>query len=201
MLIMSYGKFLGRHNVLNGTCQVPNFVKKNIGETIKKGLRPILDDFVELDTLFDLQDIFQDSLLMLSVNCYMIMIRKVCPLVYLMCHVKRRSTTLWMHFFIDISFQNVAGSCEKWLWIGKEKKLIQAWEDFDQFLYLCVSRKQENMMHKSTIKHEEFSILNAFIKMYNQWKDDDLGTFQTFLRDTLLSLMLGGRDTTSVALT
>ncbi|KAK6777675.1 hypothetical protein RDI58_024393 [Solanum bulbocastanum] len=37
--------------------------------------------------------------------------------------------------------------------------------------------------------------------MYNQWKDGDLGTMQTFLRDTVLDLMLVGRHTTNAALT
>ncbi|XP_069146176.1 alkane hydroxylase MAH1-like [Solanum lycopersicum] len=56
-------------------------------------------------------------------------------------------------------------------------------------LYPCISRKQEELMHTSRAKDEEFIFLNAYIRMYNQWKDGDLGTLQTFLRDTFLSLL------------
>ncbi|PHT27950.1 hypothetical protein CQW23_32449 [Capsicum baccatum] len=90
---------------------------------------------------------------------------------------------------------------QKWLRIVREKKLIQACEALDQFIYPCISRKLEELLHKSTIKDEEFTFLNAYIKMYNQWKDGDLGTLQSFLRDTFLNLMFAGRDTTSAALT
>ncbi|PHU05754.1 hypothetical protein BC332_26576 [Capsicum chinense] len=90
---------------------------------------------------------------------------------------------------------------QKWLRIVREKKLIQACEALDQFIYPCISRKLEELLHKSTIKDEEFTFLNAHIKMYNQWKDGDLGTLQSFLRDTFLNLMFAGRDTTSAALT
>ena len=56
-------------------------------------------------------------------------------------------------------------------------------------LYPCISRKQEELMHTSRAKDEEFIFLNAYIRMYNQWKDGDLGTLQTFLRDTFLSVL------------
>ncbi|PHU05757.1 hypothetical protein BC332_26579 [Capsicum chinense] len=90
---------------------------------------------------------------------------------------------------------------QKWLRVGSEKKLIQACEAFDQFIYPGISRKLEELMHNSTTKDAEFTFLNAYIKMYNQWNNGDLGTLQTFLRDTFLNLMFAGRDTTSAALT
>ncbi|PHT97123.1 hypothetical protein BC332_33952 [Capsicum chinense] len=88
----------------------------------------------------------------------------------------------------------------KWLQIGAEKKLSQAWEAFDEYLYPCITRKLEKLMNK-TRKDEDFDVFTSYIEAYNQWKDGDLGTLQTFLRDTFLSLIFAGRDTSSTALT
>ncbi|XP_049342631.1 alkane hydroxylase MAH1-like [Solanum verrucosum] len=176
-------------------------LERNMWNIIENRLRPILDAFAEQDTLFDLQDIFQRftfdaiSKLLLDHDPKSLSI----GLPHVPCEKAFNDTVdalLYRHLLPESCWK-----LQKWLQIGREKKLIQAWEAFDQFLYPCISRKQEELLHQSTIKDEEFTFLNAYIKMYNQWKDGDLGTLQTFLRDTFLSLMLAGRDTTSAALT
>ncbi|XP_006340071.2 alkane hydroxylase MAH1-like [Solanum tuberosum] len=186
---------------LMGHAKFHTLLERNIWEIIENGLRPILDDFAELDTLFDLQDIFHRFTF--DVICKLLLDHDPKSLSIGLPHVPCEKA---FNDTVDaLLYRYILPECcwklQKWLRIGREKKLIQAWEAFDQFLYPCISRKQEELMHKSTMKDEEFSFLNAFIKMYDQWKDGDLGTLQTFLRDTFLSLMLGGRDTTSAALT
>ncbi|XP_049386838.1 alkane hydroxylase MAH1-like isoform X1 [Solanum stenotomum] len=188
MSLMSHAKF-------------QTFLERNLWDIIENGLRPILDTFAEQDTLFDLQDIFQRftfdaiSKLLLDYDPKSLSI----DLPHVPCEKAFNDVMdalMYRHILPEGCWK-----LQKWLRIGKEKQLIQAWEAFDQFLYPCISRKQEELMQKSTIKDEEFTFLNAYIKMYNQWKDGDLGTLQTFLRDTFLNLMLAGRDTTSAALT
>ncbi|CAN4118663.1 unnamed protein product [Withania somnifera] len=176
------------------------FLERTTWDTIEKRLGPILDAFAKHGKTFDLEDVLErftfDSITKLLLD-----------------HDPRSLSIDLPYFPFEKAFGVALDALlyrhivperlwklQKWLQIGKEKKLIQAWEAMDQFIYPCISRKLEELMHKSTTKDEEFTFLNAYIKMYNQWKNDDLGTLQTFLRDALLNMMFAGRDTTSTAL-
>ncbi|MCD7459331.1 hypothetical protein HAX54_040642 [Datura stramonium] len=188
MSIMSHAKF-----------QI--LLERTLWDIIETGVRPILDVFAKQDKTLDLQDVLQrftfDSITKLLLNHDPRSLSIDLPyLPYEKAFGDALDALLHRHIMPECLWK-----LQKWLRIGKEKKLIQACEAFDQFIYPCISRKQEELMRKSTIKDEEFTFLNAYIKMYNQWKDGDLGTLQTFLRDTFLNLMLAGRDTTSAALT
>ncbi|CAN4109321.1 unnamed protein product [Withania somnifera] len=188
MSIMSHAKF-----------QV--LLERTMWDIIGKGLRPILDEFAKQGKILDLQDVFQrftfDSITTLLLD-----------------HDPKSLSIDLPHFPYEKAFGDALDTLlhrhiiperiwklQKWLRIGKEKKLIQACEAFDQFIHPCISRKQEELMRRSTIKDEEFTFLKTYINMYNQWEGGDLGTLQTFLRDTFLNLMFAGRDTTSAALT
>ncbi|XP_009782181.1 alkane hydroxylase MAH1-like [Nicotiana tabacum] len=187
MSIMSHAKF-------------QTLLENNMWGIMDKRLRPILDVFAEQGNSFDLQDILQrlsfDSITKLLLD-----------------HDPRSLSIDVPHVPCEKAFTDAIDallfrhimpeSCwklQKWLQIGKEKKLSQAWEAFDEFLYPCISHKQEELM-KKTAKDEDFTFLAAYIKMYNSWNKGDLGTLQKFLRDTFLNLMLAGRDSTSSALT
>ncbi|KAK4345913.1 hypothetical protein RND71_036089 [Anisodus tanguticus] len=184
-----------------GHAKFQTLLERTMWDIVEKGLRPILDAFAEQGKTLDLQDVLQrftfDSItkLLLDHDPRSLSI----DLPYLPYEKASGDA------FDALLYRYITPEClwklQKWLRIGKEKKLIQAWEAFDQFIYPCISRTQEELMHKSTIKDEELAFLTAYIKMYNQWKDGDLGTLQTFLRDTFLNLMFAGRDTTSAALT
>ncbi|KAK6777674.1 hypothetical protein RDI58_024392 [Solanum bulbocastanum] len=184
-----------------GPVKFQTLLERNMWGIIENGLKPILDVFAEQGTLFDLQEIFHRfsfdaiSKLLLDHDPKSLSI----DLPHVPCEKAfsdAADALLYRHIFLEGCWK-----LQNWLRIGKEKKLIEAWETFDKFLYPCILRKQEEWMHKSTINDEEFTFLNEYIKMYNQRKDGDLGTLQTFLRDTFLSLFFAGRDTTSVALT
>ncbi|KAM3339704.1 hypothetical protein P3S68_029573 [Capsicum galapagoense] len=189
MSIMSHAKF-----------QI--LLERTMWDIIEKGFRPILDAFAKHGKIFDLQDVLQrftfDSITKLLLDHDPRSLSIDLPyLPYEKAFGDALEAFLLRHIVPERIWK-----LQKWLRIGKEKQLIQACEAFDQFIYPCISRKQEElMMHKSTIKDEEFAFLEAYVKMYNQWNDGDLGTLQTFLRDTFLNLMFAGRDTTSAALT
>ncbi|KAM3288504.1 alkane hydroxylase MAH1 [Capsicum chacoense] len=188
MSIMSHAKF-------------QSLLERTTWGIIDKGLRPILDAFAKQAKTLDLQDVLQrfsfDSItkLLLDHDPRSLSI----DLPYL-SYEKAFGVALDALLLRHIVPEHI-WKLKKWLRVGSEKKLIQACEAFDQFIYPCISRKLEELMHNSTTKDEEFAFLNAYIKMYNQWNNGDLGTLQTFLRDTFLNLMFAGRDTTSAALT
>ncbi|XP_059296762.1 alkane hydroxylase MAH1-like [Lycium ferocissimum] len=188
MSLMSHAKF-------------QTLLERNMRDTIENGLVPILDAFAKQGAPLDLQDVFQRftfdaiSKLLLDHDPRSLSI----GLPYVPCEKAFNDAVdalLYRHILPQSCWK-----LQKWLRIGKEKKLIQAWEAFDEFLYPCISRKQEELMHK-TIKDEDFDLFTAYAKAYNQWNNgDNSGNVQEFLRDTFLNLMLAGRDTTSAALT
>ncbi|KAH0723524.1 hypothetical protein KY285_006576 [Solanum tuberosum] len=176
-------------------------LERSLWDIIEKGLRPILDAFAKQGKTLDLQDVLQrftfDSITRLLLDHDPRSLSIDLPyLPYEKAFGDALDALLHRHITPKCLWK-----LQQWLRIGKEKKLMQACEALDQFIYPCIARKQEELMHKTTIKDEEFAFLNAYIKMYNQWNDGDLGTLQTFLRDTFINLMFAGRDTTSAALT
>ncbi|XP_059296036.1 alkane hydroxylase MAH1-like [Lycium ferocissimum] len=184
-----------------GHAKFQTLLERTMWDIIDKGVRPILDAFAEQGKTLDLQDVLQrftfDSITKLLLDHDPRSLSVDLPyLRYEKAFGDALDALLHRHIIPECLWK-----LQKWLRIGKEKKLIQAREAFDQFIYPCISRKLEELMHKSTIKDEEFAFLTTYIKMYNQWKDGDLGTLQTFLRDTFLNLVFAGRDTTSAALT
>ncbi|XP_009802093.1 alkane hydroxylase MAH1 [Nicotiana tabacum] len=188
MSLMSHAKF-------------QTLLERNMWDTFEKGLQPILDTFAEQGTPFDLQDIFQRftfdaiSKLLLDHDPKSLSI----GLPHVPCEKAFNDAVdalLYRHILPEGCWK-----LQRWLQIGKEKKLIQAWEAFDRFLYPCISRKQEEWMNK-IIKDEDFDLFTAYVKAYNLWKNgDNTGNVQEFLRDTFLNLMFAGRDTTSAAIT
>ncbi|OIS97782.1 alkane hydroxylase mah1 [Nicotiana attenuata] len=175
-------------------------LERNTWDTIEKGLLPILDAFARQDTPFDLQDIFQrysfDAIikLLLDHNPRSLSI----GLPHVPCE-KAFNDAMYALLYRHILPEG-CWKMQKWLQIGKEKKLIQAQEAFDQFLYPCISRKREELMNQ-TIKDEDFNLFAAYVKAYNQWNNRDSSNIQKFLRDTFLNLIFAGRDTTSTTLT
>ncbi|OIS97781.1 PREDICTED: alkane hydroxylase MAH1-like [Nicotiana attenuata] len=175
-------------------------LERNTWDTIEKGLLPILDDFARQGTPFDLQDIFQrysfDAIikLLLDHNPRSLSI----GLPHVPCE-KAFNDAMYAIFYRHI-LPEICWKLQKWLQIGKEKKLIQAQEAFDQFLYPRISRKQQELMNK-VIKDKDFDIFAAYVQAYYQWNNRDSSNIQEFLRDTFLSLIFAGRDTTSTTLT
>ncbi|KAG8651629.1 hypothetical protein MANES_06G006400v8 [Manihot esculenta] len=96
---------------------------------------------------------------------------------------------------------------QKWLQIGKEKKLKKAWKNFDDFLEQRITRKREQLSQscRDQIEGEGFNLLTYFLTEYNYFVEDAAGSvIQTksnkFLRDMAFNLMVAGRDTMGAAL-
>lgn len=76
--------------------------------------------------------------------------------------------------------------------LGKEKKLSEASMVFDEFIYKCLDRKDEG--HAD----EKAGLLTSLVSRFDGMKGF-VGDSRKFMKDTILSLMLAGRDTTSTA--
>ncbi|KAL0300979.1 UNVERIFIED_CONTAM: Alkane hydroxylase MAH1 [Sesamum radiatum] len=85
---------------------------------------------------------------------------------------------------------------QKWLKIGNEKKLIEAWKAFDDFIYPLISSRGDGE------REESLNTLTAFRKAYEETDHISFsGDSRKFLRDSLLGLMFAGRDSSSTTLT
>lgn len=180
----------------------PSFLKLlevSASEKVEKGLLPILQNCAKRGSQLDLQDIFQRF----TFDCISKLVLDHDPgslsmdLPNIPCEKAFNDTVealLHRHILPESCWK-----LQKWLGIGKEKKLSKAWDAFDQFIYPCISLKQEK---QSKMFEEEcrFDGLTAFMEAYGG-TNNRIRDAKAFMRDNVLNLMLAGRDTTSTALT
>ncbi|KAL0407091.1 UNVERIFIED_CONTAM: Alkane hydroxylase MAH1 [Sesamum latifolium] len=173
-----------------------SFLERTVWQKIETGLLPVLDHFSEQGTVVDFQDILQrfsfDSICQLLVDYDPGSLSADLP--YLPCE-KAFSEAVEPLFHRHI----VPGSIwklQKWLKIGNEKKLIEAWKAFDEFIYPIISWRGDGE------REESLNALTAFRKAYEEIKHISFsGDSRKFLRDSLLGLMFAGRDSSSTTLT
>ncbi|GFP87532.1 alkane hydroxylase mah1 [Phtheirospermum japonicum] len=173
-----------------------SLLEKRVWQKVEYGLLPVLDHFSKQGTDFDLQDIFQrftfDSICTVVLDYDP---RSLCiELPYVKCEKAFNDAIealLYRHVLPESVWKLL-----KWLGIGKEKKLIEAWKAFDEFIYPLVDNPKEVERKKG-----DFNLLASFKKAYEEKNGTSSDDSRDFLRDTALSLMLAGRDTTSTCLT
>nr|GLL38249.1 alkane hydroxylase MAH1-like [Ipomoea trifida] len=171
---------------------------------VEKGLLPVLDWFAQQGAEFDLQDVFQrftfDTISMLLLHHDP---QSLClGLPYLPCekafnHVV--DAILYRHIFPESCWK-----LQKWVGIGKEKKLTQACHTLDEFVYSALKRLELKMMTTNNKKSSDLScsLFAAYVQEYKQQEQVLTGSsMNKFVRDALLTLMFAGRDTTSSTLT
>jgi cytochrome P450 len=92
---------------------------------------------------------------------------------------------------------------QRWLQIGREKKLRNAYKTFDEFVYKCISSKQEELGQRRTLKMEEAEEFYLLIAIEQQEAGEMGGITKSnkFLRDTAFNLIAAGRDTICAELT
>ncbi|KAL6953006.1 hypothetical protein U1Q18_040919, partial [Sarracenia purpurea var. burkii] len=91
---------------------------------------------------------------------------------------------------------------QRWLGLGHEKKLTKAWETLDRVIGKYIMMKREELSKKEKmVKKREVEEAVDLLTSYMIEDDKELGMGlkrdDKFLRDTVLNLMLVGRDTVS----
>ncbi|KAL8033196.1 hypothetical protein ABFX02_13G146500 [Erythranthe guttata] len=179
--------------------EFPAFLEVNVWHKVQTGLLPVLDYFAESGDYFDLQDVFQR--LTFDGICKLVLDYDPCSLCVDLPYIPSEKAfndaieaLLYRHVLPETIWKLL-----KWLQIGTERKLLEAWKAFDEFIYPLIpnSSKEES---------DDYNMLASFRKAYEEKLSTGLSTTTTkttrdFLRDTALSLMLAGRDTTSTCLT
>ncbi|XP_074381074.1 alkane hydroxylase MAH1-like [Apium graveolens] len=178
-------------------------LQKITREKVEKGLVPIFDHASTHGIEMDLLDIFQrinfDNIcsLLLDYDPQSLSL----DLPYDPVHqglMDAQEAVMYRHVLPESIWK-----LQSWIGVGKEKKLSKAWECIDEFIYRCIARKRQqvelkNTEHMSAAEVDgKLDISAAYMKIAEK---EMPGNPDKFLRDTMLSLILGGRDTTSAGL-
>ncbi|GMY13272.1 alkane hydroxylase MAH1-like [Fagus crenata] len=173
------------------------FFEKLVKGMVEKSLIPVLDHVSSLGIEVDLQDVFQrltfDSVCLMVLgynpNCLSIEFPKV---AHSKAFDEMEESILYRHIVPEGYWK-----LQRWLQIGREKKLSSAWKIFDQFVYQCIASKRQELTPKT--EEEKFSLLTAIEQQEGEM--NDITKSNKFLRDIATNLIAAGRDTISAGLT
>ncbi|GJR98436.1 cytochrome P450 [Tanacetum coccineum] len=175
-------------------------VEKTMWSNVEKKLMPVLEFMSERGSTIDLQNIFQrlsfDGIMSLLLDYDPQTLTVELPhCKFALAITKSEEAIFSRHFFPQC--------CWKFLnlfKIGSEKHLADAFKLSDQLFYEFINEKREKERKADGQQVEDLSLLTGFMREYK----DETGSFgnpDRFIKDTLLNLMVAGRDTTSSALT
>ncbi|XP_074375538.1 alkane hydroxylase MAH1-like [Apium graveolens] len=177
--------------------------QKNVRRKMEKGLVPLLDHAAEHEIEVDLNDMFQrlnfDNICSLLLDHDPESLSLELPYVPFHQALVDFQEAVFYRYVLPESIWKL----QRWIGFGKEKKLSKAWEVIDEFMYKCIAMKREhgvlkNFEHTSAADEEDkLKLSTAFMEFADREMPGDP---DKFLRDTLLSLIVGGKDSTSVAL-
>ncbi|KAL7089905.1 hypothetical protein ACP275_12G006100 [Erythranthe tilingii] len=168
-------------------------------EKVEKGLIPVLEKAALEDRVLDLQDLFQrftfDSICQLvtgyNPGCLSLDLADDVPFSKAMDDVEES-------IFVRHILPEKIWKLQRWLGVGGERRLSEASEILDTFIIKYIAMKRNEISRKngdSNTEHENGEdLLTAYMNLRDGDDDDK------FLRDTILNLMIAGRDTTSSAL-
>ncbi|XP_074381073.1 alkane hydroxylase MAH1-like [Apium graveolens] len=178
-------------------------IQKTVRRKIEKRLVPLLDRASERGVEVDLHDLFQrfnfDNICSLLLDHDPESLSLELPHVPFHQGLMDVQEAVLYRYVLPESIWKL----QRWIGLGKEKKLSEAWEVIDEFIYKCISMKRqkvalENSEHSSAAEEDDKLDMST---AYMEFADKEMpGNADKFLRDTLLSLIVGGRDSTSVAL-
>ncbi|XP_052188474.1 alkane hydroxylase MAH1-like [Diospyros lotus] len=180
------------------------FSGKTSRDKVKKGLVPVLDHASDLGLVVDLQDVFQrltfDTTCMLVTGYDPGCLSPELPRVPFADAMDDAERVILLRHVVPESIWKL----QRWLGIGSEKRLKDAWVTLDHVILKYIAKKREELSKgiKSQEDQEEgVDLLTSYLTT----KDETImGSFKCddkFLRDTTLSFFIAGRDTISSALT
>ncbi|CAI9109203.1 OLC1v1008978C1 [Oldenlandia corymbosa var. corymbosa] len=177
------------------------FLIRTSRDKVEKGLIPVLDQFCKTGEILDLQDLFQR--LTFDTTCKLVTgFDPGCVSVE----------------FPDVPFARAMDDAEEAIVVrhimpeaiwkllrlinaGEERKYSQAWKTLDRVIGDYISKKREELKKSADSGNEDQDGDDLLTSFINEGKTMELPNDDKFLRDTILNLMIAGRDTTSSALT
>lgn len=173
---------------------------KTIQDKVERGLIPVLEHVYKQSLVLDLQDLFQrftfDATCVIVTGfdpgCLSIDLPEV---AFSKAMDNAMEAIFYRHVLPESTWR-----LQRWLGIGKEKKLKKARETLDRIIAEIISMKREELSKGNRLMEEDgegIDLLTSYMSEdYNMgFKSDD-----EFLRDTIVTFMLAGRDTVSSCL-
>ncbi|EOX92294.1 Cytochrome P450 [Theobroma cacao] len=179
------------------------FLLRTSRAKVEKGLIPVLEHVAKRGLVLNLEDVFQrfafDSTCILVTGYDPECLSVEFPEVLFSKALDDAEEAIFYRQIRPQSFVKL----QRWLNMGQERKYRKAWEVLDDIIpkYICQKREELNKLKEgfvSEIDEEGVDLLTSYI---TEEKTTDLKCDDKFLRDTILNMMLAGRDTTSSGLT
>ncbi|KAL5987116.1 hypothetical protein ACLOJK_041112 [Asimina triloba] len=195
------------HSVMHGV-DLRRLVAKSSREKVEKGLLPVLHHMLQGGEAFDLQALFQRFTF--DITCIFIFGHDPASLSLSLPNIpfSKAMDDAMEAVLIRHAMPESWWMLLRWLNVGPEKKLAEAKKTIDCFVQQQISKTREalsqcksEMKETTTGAYMTGSIIPTYIS--RPFEDDETGISKTykFLRDSAVTFMLGGRDTTSAALT
>ncbi|KAE8734579.1 hypothetical protein F3Y22_tig00000757pilonHSYRG00011 [Hibiscus syriacus] len=147
------------------------YMDRILQQVLEGSLIPVLDHFQTLGTEVDLQDVIEA----LGHIDDALVHRKIVP------------PMIW--------------KLQKWLQIGKEKKLSRGLEMVDDFAYTHISSRRDEIRRSKALDDDQFDALTAFMVEEEGSDMSELGKSDKFLRDVVHDFLTVGKDSTTIGLT
>ncbi|MCL7051059.1 hypothetical protein MKW94_012388 [Papaver nudicaule] len=175
-----------------------DIIDKKTQKVVQDSLLPLLEHVARQSSIVDLEDVFLRYTFDISVSIIFGTNPK-----YLSPNFPRNDFANAMDDALEAVFYrhvvpNIWKKLCHWLMVGNERKMESAWKTIDQHLEHYISAKRKDIYEET----EATNLLQVFMSNAEEGKNEQLlADEDKFLRDTALTLMFAGRDTTGAALT
>ncbi|KAK6133091.1 hypothetical protein DH2020_033130 [Rehmannia glutinosa] len=170
-------------------------LERTVWQKVETRLIPVLDYFCKQGTDFDMQDVLQrhsfDTTCQFFLNYDPGSLSPDLPNVPCEKALSDALEPLFHRHIVPKSIWKV----QKWLNIGNEKKLLESWKAFDDFIYPHIS------LEGNQGEENDVNVFASFRKAYEESDLKFSRDLTHFLRDTFLGLLFAGRDSLSISLT
>ncbi|KAA8530942.1 hypothetical protein F0562_005691 [Nyssa sinensis] len=177
------------------------FLMKTSRDKVANGLIPVLEHVAKQGLVVDFQDLFQrltfDTTCMLVTGYDPGCLSVELPVVPFSKAMDDAEEALVFRHVLPESIWKL----QRWLGIGHEKRLSKAWATLDDTIAKYIGMKREEMSKGTKLEEEDEEGADLLTSYINEDESLGLKCDDKFLRDTILSFMIAGRDTTSSALT
>lgn len=180
------------------------FVATTSRNKVEEGLIPILENTAKIRKEVDMQELFQRF----AFDCACILILGHDPaslhndlphLSYEKAFADAEEAVFYRHILPETYWK-----LQKWLQIGKEKKLSKAMYSINEFLMHCISLKRLKINcadQTAPQENKDFDVLTGYMKGVGDKRDAPDHISENLWKDTVLNLIFAGKDTVSAALT
>lgn len=175
-----------------------SYVEKCTKEKVSNVLLPLMNHFIEHDRVVDFDHVFLRFTF--DITCALVLGVDPGSLHPDFPTIPFDEATLYLEevFFFRHTVPMFIWKILKWMRVGKEKKTLEATEVVNHFIYQCIREKRD--ADQDWVNEGSFDLLTPYLNLNNDNPNDNEKFSDKFIRDTLLTFIAAGKDTTSAAI-